>query len=177
MQRFRFLLVVLVGMSLPGMAQETKIIQLKPQSQHVRLVHYHVTGVKDDRADTTNIGVVRAKLFSKKSVNLNLPGGPAKAIGAYVAASPQASDSVAIVLHIVQLEAAEQTGGLKAQSELKMKIAFYDGENKLIEYSSDNTVDAKLDATKYIEEMIRKGVDDMLQQFDEHLGKGLKVKG
>jgi hypothetical protein len=157
---------------LKGYPQETKIIKFKQQPLKARLQHYYIAGIKDDRSDTATIGIVRSGLFSKKSVSLNLPGGAANAFGDLFRASlTQDTRTIPIVLHIAQLEVAEKTGGLKAESEVRMSIGFYNAAGKIVEYKGSNAVQATMDATRYIEELIRRGLDDMLQQFDTWAGQ------
>jgi hypothetical protein len=115
---------------------------------------------------------VRSGLFSKKSVSLNLPGGAAAAFGDFFRTNlTQDTRTIPIVLHIAQLEVGEKTGGLKAESEVRMNIGFYNTAGKIVEYKGSNTVQATMDATRYIEELIRRGLDDMLQQFDTWAGQ------
>ena len=155
-----------------GYSQETKIIKFKQQPLRSRLQNYYIAGIKDDRSDTTTIGSVRAGLFSKKYVPLNLPGGAAAAFGDFLKANlTQDTRTIPIILHIAQLEVAEKTGGLKAESEVRMNIGFYNSAGKIVEYKGSNTVQATMDATRYIEELIRRGLDDMLQQFDTWAGQ------
>jgi len=157
---------------LQGYSQETKIIKFKQQPLKARLQNYYIAGIQDDRSDTTTIGSVRAGLFSKKYVRLNLPGGAAAAFNDLFKANlTQEDHTIPIVLHIAQLEVAEKTGGLKAESEVRMSIGFYNAAGKIVEYKGNNTVQATMDATRYIEELIRRGLDDMLQQFDVWAGQ------
>ena len=92
-----------------GYSQETKIIKFKQQPLRSRLQNYYIAGIKDDRSDTTTIGSVRAGLFSKKYVPLNLPGGAAAAFGDFLKANlTQDTRTIPIILHIAQLEVAEK---------------------------------------------------------------------
>lgn len=161
-------------MALPFLnrAQGVKTISFRQEKLKTRLQNYYITGVRDDRQDTANIGSVRAGIFSKKYVSLNLPGGAATAISDFLKANlTQDTRTNPITLHIVQLEVAEKTGGLKAESEVRMNIAFYNAGGKIVEYKGSNTVQSTMDATRYIEELIRRGLDDMLQQFDTWAGQ------
>ncbi len=152
-------------------AQDTRIIKLRQERLVCKPVNYHVTAVKDERSDTTTIGSVRAGIFSKKQVTLNLPDGAARALDEFIKANlVQDEHTTPIVLHISQLEVAEQTGGLKSESEVRMTIVFYAAGQKLIEYKGNNTIQGGVDASRYIEQLIRKGLDNMLQQFDAWYG-------
>lgn len=155
----------------PAFAQDTRIIKLKGERLSARPLNYHLIEVKDDRKDTTTIGSVRSGVFSKKEVSLNLPGGAARALDEFLKGYlVQDPNTFPIALHISQLEVAEQTGGLKAESEVRMTITFYGGGQKIIEYKGSNTIQAGVDATRFIEQLIRKSLDNVLQQFDAWCG-------
>lgn len=167
MQKFAVLFVALTATVLSVLAQETKIIKFKQQPLVTRLQHYHIIDVKDDRTDTSSIGSVRAGLFSKKSVNLNFSGGAASAIHELLRNNlKQDTQTMPLTLHIIRLEVAESTGGLKAEGEVRVVVDFYAGDKKLSEYTGGGTISATLDATRYIEDMIRKALDNMVAQFD-----------
>ena len=161
-----FFLLGMIG-NVAAFAQDTRIIKLRQERLVCKPLNYHIAAVKDDRPDTTTIGSVRASVLSKKQVMLNLPGGPARALDEFIKANlAQNEHTTPIVLHISQLEVAEQTGGLKSESEVRMTIVFYTGGQKLIEYKGSNTIQGHVDASRYIEQLIREGLDNMLQQFD-----------
>jgi len=148
-------------------AQETRLIRFKQERLSTQPATFHILAVKDDRADTTNIGMVRAGIFSKKEVFLNLPGGVAGAFSEFLKVNlVQQTSSFPIVLHVSHLEVAEMTGGLRSESEIRMTIGFYAGGQKIVEYKGSNTIQSGVDATRYIEQLIRKSLDNMLQQFD-----------
>jgi hypothetical protein len=166
------LLLFLLVLPFLSRAQGVKTISLRQEKLKTRLQYYYVAGVKDDRQDSSTIGSVRAGVFSKKYVSLNLPGGAAGAISEFLKNNlTQDTRTNPIVLHIAQLEVGEKTGGLKAESEVRMNIAFYNAGGKIVEYKGDNSVQSSMDATRYIEELIRRGLDDMLQQFDVWAGQ------
>ena len=166
-----YLLVSFSFVFLAGYSQGTKIIKFKQETLKARLQNYYIAGIKDDRSDTTTIGSVRAGLLSKKYVLLNLPGGAAAAFEEFFKTNlTQENHTIPIIMHIAQLEVGEKTGGLKAESEVRMSIGFYNAAGKIVEYKGNNTVQASMDATRYIEELIRRGLDDMLQQFDTWAG-------
>jgi hypothetical protein len=171
MQKISFM-VFFLALPFLNRAQGVKIINFRQEKLKTRLQNYYIAGVRDDRQDTATIGTVRTGVFSKKSVSLNLPGGAAAAIADFLKANlTQDTRTSPIILHIAQLEVAEKTGGLKAESEVRMNIAFYNGGGKIVEYKGNNTVQSTMDATRYIEELIRRGLDDMLQQFDAWAGQ------
>jgi len=168
------LLLVLVSFGMPVVSfaqQDVRIIKLRQERLACKPLNYHIAAVKDDRPDTTTIGSVRSGVFSKKQVSLNLPGGAATALFEFMKANlVQDEHTSPIELHISQLEVAEQTGGLKSESEVRMTIVFYGGGHKIIEYKGNNTIQAGVDASRFIEQLIRKSLDNMLQQFDTWSG-------
>ena len=167
MKKIAVLFTILIAMQYTIRAQETRIIKFKQQPLTTRLQYYHVAEVTDDRTDTSSIGSVRAGLFSKKAVHLNLPGGPAHAIHEFFSANlKQDTRTPAVSLHISQLEVGEKTGGLRAESEVRMTLYFYIAGKKIMEYKGANTVSAGIDASRFIEEQIRKFLDNILLQFD-----------
>lgn len=171
MQKISFLLFLLF-LPFLNQAQGVKTISFRQEKLKTRLQNYYIAGVRDDRQDTATIGSVRAGLFSKKYVSLNLPGGAAAAISDFLKTNlTQDTRTNSITLHIAQLEVAEKAGGLKAESEVRMNIAFYNAGGKIVEYKGNNSVQSTMDATRYIEELIRRGLDDMLQQFDTWAGQ------
>jgi len=167
MQQLTLLLSVLV-FSLAVRAQETRIIKLKQEQLSFHPRYFYVAGVKDDRADTTTIGTMRAGALTKKLVSLNLPGGAAAAIDAFLLTNllQDTLHTIPVVMHILQLEAAEQTGGLKAEAEMRMTMAFYIKGNKIVEYKGSNSVEARVDAMRFVEELVRRGLENVVEQFD-----------
>ena len=105
-----FLIPVLFTV-LTGRGQETRIVKFKQQPMNARLQHFYVAGVKDTRTDTSTIGSIRAGLFSKKYVSVNLPGGAASALMELFRNNlKQDTHAMPIILHIQQLEVAEKAG-------------------------------------------------------------------
>jgi hypothetical protein len=148
--------------------QGTRIIKFKQEQLHTKPTAYFIASVKDDRADTTTIGSVRASVLSKKTVSLNFPGGAAAALDEFLKANlVQSNHEYGFTLHIEQLEVGEKTGGLRAESEIRITVGFYAGGNKIATYRSTNSVNGNVDATRYIEELIRRGLDNILQEFDD----------
>lgn len=152
-------------------AQGPRIIRFRQQQLTSKPLHYYIAAVKDDRTDTTSIGSVRSGIFSKKMASLDLPGGAASALNEFMRANlVQDRTRTPFVLHILQLEVGEKTGGLKAESEVRMTLAFYGAGKKITEYKVSNTVQSGVDASRFIEELIRRGLDNTLQQFDTWFG-------
>ncbi len=168
MKKTVFLLLLFAFSFLASYTQSGKIIKFKHEAFTYKPVLYYISSVKDDRADTTTIGSVRSGVFSKKTVPLNLPGGAAMAMNEFIKAYlVQDRHQAPFELHITQLEASEQTGGFKAGAELHISVAFYGGGKKIADYRGSYTLDGGIDATRYIEELIRRGLDNIFKQFDD----------
>jgi hypothetical protein len=170
MKKLLVLLLVTASSLSLSFGQGGKTIRLKQIQLGAKPQHFYIAAVKDDRTDTSSIGEVRSGALSKKMVPLNLSGGAAKALSDFLQTNlVQERTGLPIDLHIVQLEAAEKTGGLKSEAEVRLGVAFYAKGVKLTQYKGSTSVDAGIDATRYIEEMIRRGLDNMLQQFGSWL--------
>jgi hypothetical protein len=168
MKKTAFLLFLPLFSFFAAHAQGGKIIKFKHEFFTFKPSLFYISSVKDDRADTTTIGSVRSGIFSKKMVSLNLQGGAATALGEFIKTYlVQDRHQTPFELHITQLEAAEQTGGFKAGSEIHISVAFYGGGKKIADYKGSYSIDGNIDATRYIEELIRRGLDNIFRQFDD----------
>jgi len=150
-------------------AQDKKNFQLKNEKISSPLKYYHIVSVKDDRADTSNIGAVKTGVLSKKNTQLNLENGPAKAIMQFINNNvTQDTSTTPIELHISKLEVTETaTSGLKTENDLTIVFSFYDGTQKLTENSGGGTTQSTGDPTKLIDELIRGNIETYLHKFDE----------
>src|SRR5450631_1639863 len=113
MKKTGFLLFLPLVSFFASHAQGGKIIKFKHEPLVYKPALFYISSVKDDRADTTTIGSVRSGIFSKKMVSLNFQGGAASALDEFIKTYlAQDRQQTPFELHITQLEAAEQTGGL-----------------------------------------------------------------
>ncbi len=169
MNRYFFLLMISLYANHSSYAQEIKIVRLKQQKLITRPADYWFDAVKDDRRDTSDIGSVRAGIFSKKMTRINLPDGTAGGIHEFLRDNlvQDTLYALPLALHISRFEVVEQTGGLHAESEVYMTLSFFTGNNKLVEYSINSSVSAGVDAFKYIEGLIRQNLDTIFYQFDK----------
>jgi hypothetical protein len=168
MKKTVFLLLLSTFPFLASYTQGGKVIKFKHEAFTYKPVLYYISSVKDDRADTMTIGSVRSGVFSKKTVPLNLQGGAAMALDEFIKAYlVQDRHQTPFELHITQLEASEQTGGFKAGAELHISVAFYGAGKKIADYKGSYTLDGSIDATRFIEELIRRGLDNIFRQFDD----------
>jgi len=151
-------------------AQDIKNIPLKNEKSADPLKNCYISLVKDDRADTSDIGSIKITgLFGKKTQRLNLQNGARTAIAQYIHANVQQDTSAGpIVMHISQLKLQESgTSGLKVENELTMGLVFYLDTTKLIAYTGGGSTESMGDPAKLIEELIRGNIGSMLHQFDQ----------
>lgn len=150
-------------------SQDVKNIQLKNEKTAYPLKNYYIVRIKDDRADTSNIGAVKTGLLSKKNQLINLENGAGNAFAQFIRNNVhQDSSASPIVLHITKLNVQETgSSGLKTENELTIALAFYTDTIKLIEYTAGGSTQSTNDPTKLIEELIRGNLASLLYQFDE----------
>ncbi len=170
----RKLLLLVTGFSsFHGLlAQTTRDIRFKDENPVQRILHYHVIAVKDDRADTSNIGMLKAGVFSKKDIAVNLEQGAASAINGFVQKNfRQDTTSSAADLHITDLHIRQLPGGIRTKIEVSLTIAFFIDGTKLTEYRGKGEVLTMGDLFKHIEDLIRQSLRNSLQEFDVWWGK------
>ncbi|MFI5156414.1 MAG: hypothetical protein ACHQEM_09520 [Chitinophagales bacterium] len=162
-----FLSVFVLNISLS--AQDKKIILLNNEKIADPLKNYHITVIKDDRADTNTIGSVRTGGISKKTQALNLENGVRRALSQFIRKNVQQdSSSTPIELHVSQFKVEDQgSSGMKAENELTIGLAFYYGHRKVFENAGGGTTRSTGDASKLFDELIRGSLDSLLHQFDE----------
>lgn len=158
--------VCLLLTTLSVWAQNVRTIKLKPQKGFYNPESYFINKVVDDRDDTANIGIMRAG-FANKPAEVNLQDGAASAVNHFLAASLQqdpAKDN--IELHIIRMRISEKNAGMRQQADLDFGVAFYDGDQKLIEYTGSAYVQTGLDASAYIAQLIKQNLERALREFD-----------
>ncbi len=169
-----FVLLLLSAISFIKLySQDTKFIKLKDQKIVNGPKHYHIVLVKDDRADTTNIGSIRAGVFSKKKVRLDLQNGVTNALTSFINKNvPQDTSTIPLALHVLQFNVDEKSSsGLKTENELIISFAYYDGNRKLAENAGGGTTQSVGDAPQLLEELIRSYIESSMRQFDDWWAK------
>src|SRR6202012_2743460 len=68
---------------------------------------------------------------------------------------------------ISQLEISEKQAGRVEQLDIAIKITFYQGDRKLIEYAGSGYQQSNIDASMYIEQLIRDRIENCLKEFDK----------
>ncbi|HYD22052.1 MAG TPA: hypothetical protein VEB40_11300 [Flavipsychrobacter sp.] len=152
-------------------AQKTKVLQLKNEKMRFVPKDHHISLVVDDRADTTNIGFVKTGFSDKKTI-LKLKGGIAPALQAYIRQNlEQDTTTTAIELHINEMDVAENRSSGIDKAELNIGFSYYAAGEKVISYTSSAYIKSGLDATMYVEEMLRKQTESGLEEFDQWWAK------
>ncbi|MBO9561980.1 MAG: hypothetical protein J7621_04370 [Niastella sp.] len=169
----RTLLLLITGL-LPFhtlLAQTTRDIRFRDEPPGQRIQHYYVNSVKDERTDTSSIGVLKAGVFNKKEIAVNLEHGAAAAIGSYIQKNyKQDTASSAADLRITDLQIKQLPGGIRSKTELSLTIAFFINGTKLTEYKGRGEVQTMGDMFKHIEDMVRQSLQNSLQEFDTWWG-------
>lgn len=168
MKRNLFLLLSLVCTSCISFAQDVKLIKLLNEKIPVHVQHYHITGVADDRADTSAIGIVSSGLFNKKKFSLNLQNGVRGSLDEFIRNNIlQDTATAPIELHISHLQASQTGTGIHTRTDLLLMVSFFIKGEKISHFSGNGYVEGGGDVVKPIEEMIRKNLQNGMLKFDE----------
>lgn len=168
MKRNLFLLLGLVCTSCLSFAQEVKRIKLLNQKTPVRVQHYHITGVRDDRADTSAIGIVSGGLLNKKKFSLDLQNGIRGSLEEFILNNIlQDTATTPIELHISHLQATQTGSGIHLRTDLSLTVSFFIKGEKISHFNGNGYVEGGGDVIKLIEEMLRKNMQNGILQFDE----------
>lgn len=169
----KLLLLVTGFLSFHGLlAQTTRDIRFKDENPVQRILHYHVITVKDDRADTSSIGMLKAGVFSKKDIAVNLEQGVATAVSDFIKKNfQQDTASTAADVHITSLHVEQLPGGIRTKLEVSLTIAFFVEDAKVTEYRAKGEVQTMGDLFKHIEDLIRQHLLNSLLEFDNWWGK------
>ncbi len=163
--------LLLLFLSTIAIAQDTKIIKLRQQPSDFQPQNFHITYVVDDREDTTTIGTMH-KGFANKLTAIDLKDGAAVALAQYIGNNiTQDKSTLPIVLHIKDLTISEDRGNYKEQLNLSLALGYYQGDNMLIEYSGTAYIQTGIDASMYIDRIIRQNVASNMKEFDKWLGR------
>ncbi len=162
----QILLLLLMFTAATSFAQEMKIIRLKKSAKTYHATHFYIANIVDDRADTSAIGTMRAGMLNR-TLAINLQGGVKSAFEQY-AVSPAESDAAIapVTLSIKQLTIAEKGGAMRERVTIEYTYAFYSKDIKLISYSGSAFMETSMDASVYIEKLIRESVDNTIAQAD-----------
>jgi hypothetical protein len=128
---------------------------------------YLISNVVDDRADTSNIGFVKLGV-SDKPATLKLYGGTANAVNQLlINQMRQDRSAFPIELHISKLDVSEKRSGGMDKAEVEIAYTFYVNGEKTIQLTASGSIKSGLDATQYIEQIIRQQTESALKQFGE----------
>lgn len=170
MYRVVAVLVAALSFSLSN-AQEVRNLKLKQQKLKYHPQHYYITNIVDDRADTSNIGTMRAGL-ANKTVQITLQNGVVSSLYNFIQKNLQQDETKApIEVHITKMAVSEKTSGFTEQADLATAFAFYANGTRLIEYSGSAYAKTGMDASAYIEQLIRQNLESSLEAFDKWWGQ------
>lgn len=158
-------------------AQDARYIRFRDENPGKQLQHYRIVAIKDDRADTGAIGMLKTGLFGKKSVAVHLEGGVANALGGFIHKNYHQQDTTAtpMELHITNLSIKEMPGGIRTKVESLVNLAFYINGTKLTDYKGRGEVQTMGDLFKNVEDLIRENINNSLQEFDDWWGKNKRL--
>jgi cell division protein FtsB len=146
---------------------KVKVMQFKNEKLKYAPKDYHISAVVDDRNDTSDIGTVKVGIGDKPAT-LKLQGGAAYALSEFISTNlKQDRKTHPIELHITTLDVSEKRSGGMDKADIDIAYTFYINGDKAIELSSNAYVKSGLDATEYIEEMVRRQTESALKQFGE----------
>lgn len=162
----QLLLILFVFLSFASHAQDVRYIKLKQTHVEYRPVNYHITGVADDRANTNTIGVMKFGIMNKR-MSVDLRNGVTNSLENFIKNNvTQDASTPAVTLHITRLEVSEKDAGMREEADVSIALAFYYGETKLVEYTGSGYQQTSLDASPYVEKLIRTTLENSLKQFD-----------
>ncbi|MBS1771781.1 MAG: DUF922 domain-containing protein [Bacteroidetes bacterium] len=165
--KYILLLSLIATLSITCFSQNIKTIKLKQKAiTEYTPKYFHITGVIDERSDTTTIGTMRAGMMNRVTP-INLEGGAATALYTFIQnTAKQNTSTSAITLVISQLKISEKAVGMVEQADLTMTIGFSENGNKLIELTETAYVKTGIDASAYIGIMIRQSIEKAIADFD-----------
>lgn len=149
------------------MAQDTGFIRLRNEALPKQLSHFHITGVRDDRADTGSMGTLKTGLLGKKKMQVAFRQGASGALQEFVAVNfRQQAATTPVELHIAELSVTEQPGGLRTRIETVLKLAFWVNGARVSDYRGAGEVKTMGDVLKHVEDLFREHLQNCLEEFD-----------
>jgi hypothetical protein len=146
---------------------EVKYIKLIKDKTPNRFHHYHITTIRDDRKDTSNIGIIHGGLSGKKNIALKLQPNLSASLKDFIKNNfIQDTSTTAVELHVGALHATHTRTGLKNRMDLALTISFYIKGEKITDYNGNGYSEGIGDPAKPLEELIRKNLQYGLEQFD-----------
>ncbi len=165
-----FSLFILIAAPFFATAQTTKLIKLKMESA-IALHHYHVEKVTDARQDTNTIGTMRAGLLNK-TTPINLQNGVQYSFSRFLEkAVEQNENTTPIELKIAKLQIGEKTDRMGETAEIQTAFSFVKDGQEVIKYEGSASFKTMIDASVYIERLVRESLERSLSQFDDWWGE------
>lgn len=148
-----------------SVAQVATTIQLKDEAVATSPVNYRIIKVIDDRTEKDNIGKTKEGL-------IDLNGGLSSGLEAYLQKSfVWQKEAMPVTMHITRFEIKEKAAGSKRQFDIELGIAYYSGNNKLIEYNGGAYQQSSGERDKYIDKLIRSNINSTIAQFDNWMAQ------
>lgn len=167
MYRTTFLTTLILSINILFAQDDVKYIKLFKEKSPLQFVSFHISAIKDDRPDTSKIGILHTGLTGKKNTTLKLYPGAQKAVTDFIKANyKQDTATTAIELHIININVAHSRNGLKNHLDVSFGIAYYIAGEKITDYNGEGSSDGAGDPAKPIEELLRKTLQNGLQGFD-----------
>jgi hypothetical protein len=162
-QLMSFLLILAAAAS---WGQAPRTVKLKATSGKTVLRHVFINKVADDRADTSNIGMIRTGVLNKQAP-VSLYNGTTGAIKSFIEAYVQQDQGKdPIELHVLQLKVTEKSVGLKEQADLSTQFGFFKNGKKIIDYSGTSYIQSGMDVSPYIGRLVSQSLENVLKEFD-----------
>lgn len=153
-------------------AQDTRLIRFRNEPERQPLQHYHISEVKDDRADTVSMGTIRTGLLGKKNTQVNMEQGAATAFREWIAANfRQQPGTTPVELHMAELSVRELPGGIRTKIEASFVLSFWVNGERITDYKGTGELQTMGDLFKHLEDMIRQNLRTSLLQFDDWWNK------
>ena len=152
-------------------AQAAKTIKLKNLPAVHSPKEFYISAIADDRADTTNIGTMKAGLTGKLTT-ITLQGGPAAGIMQYLNDNTRQDKSkLPVEIHLDRFEVKEEKDGGTPQVHLYSELSFNARGMHVYKIAAHNYIQGGYDVSAFIGKLIQQGLDYQLKTFDEWLAQ------
>lgn len=140
------------------------VINMEQNSSAYTPNNYYITKVVDARNESGSIGTI-------KEGELIFNSGLSETLTKYFESKTQENDKVPVSMHIKQLEINETSSGFKRQFNIQLNIAYYVGNNKLIEYSGSAYNQSRGGYKEAIYRLITDNIISNMEGFDSWVYK------
>ena len=159
-----FLFVSICCCVLTLSAQDARPVQLKQGHIAYAPKNFYVYDVVDDRENKGIVGSIRG---GDRGGDFNLQNGAAAAIKGFIAGNvTQDKTTQGVVVHISKLNFNIKKPGADWQEDADVVLTFYIAGKNLIELSGKGSRTTGDDPMSFIDEFVRKTVENDLKKFD-----------